>query len=311
MNQPLVARPQPEGDTSKWLVDVQAALQSGDDGALWRLVDQHHDPAVAHHSVATLAARISYRVEGRARFSEMFLLPVIDQPGGKVIGDAVAFQNADFCINEALDGWLPPKTRKTVFRGVRPYDWIGAWRPTVLQGHLHSTVPGSELTKLNFLTETIELPPDVPRLGFVCMVLTSERGWPQLPPVDTLRDNRFKSVVSFALQNGKSAAPVVLPPDRMQCAVPDGICLWLHQMHQVVPITGWIALPLQASSDVVKITLALASEDVPFSQFTLRKHQLGMQGLDEVLAMLNALAPMLDQPMDIPSKRAMTTLDLT
>jgi hypothetical protein len=78
-----------------------------------------------------------------------------------------------------------------------------------------------------------------------------------------------------------------------------------------VPITGWIALPLQASSDVVKITLALASEEVPFSQFTLRKHQLGMQGLDEVLAMLNALAPMLDQPMDIPSKRAMTTLDLT
>lgn len=293
-------------DSTQWLADLHAALQLGDDRALWHLVDRHHDPVAAHHNLATMAARMTYRVDGRPRFSEVFLLPVIEFADARVIDDPQAWKQADYCIGDALDGWLASKTRKTVFRGVRPYDWIGSWRPGVLQCHLHSTVPGSELTKLNFVTETIDLPAEAPRLGFVCMVLTSERGWPQLPAVDTLRDNRFKTVVSFALQQGKGRAPIVLPPDRVQCAAPDGLCLWLHALHQAVPITGWMALPLQASPDVVKITLTFDHEEVPRTQFTLRKHQLGLNGMNEVLAMLTALAPSIDQPMDVTANREVT-----
>ena len=145
------------------------------------------------------------------------------------------------------------------------------------------------------------------------MVVTSERGWPRMPEVDTLRDTRFKSVVSYALQGGPgSPQSTVLPPDRLQYAVADGLALWLHELHQAVPITGWTAAPITASPDVVKVTLALESESVPLTQFTMRKHQIGLEGVEGVLSMLQSLAPILDAPMDLPArKQERKVLDLT
>lgn len=299
--------------TAQWLTDLSHAIQSGDDHGLWRLVGRHHDQVEAHHRLATQVARLAYTVGDRARFSEMFLVPVIESPGTKLLDEPSVWRPADYCIGEALDSWLPPKTRKTVFAGIRPYDWIGTWRPGVLRCHLHSTVPGGHQKKVTFLTETIDCPVEAPRLGFVCMVLTSERGWPQLPPADTLRDNRFKSVVAYALQpEAQASSPTVLAPDRVQFAVTDGLCLWLHLLHEAVPITGWTAAPLAASPDVVKVTLAFDHEQVPFSQFTLRKHQIGLEGVEAVLGMLQALAPTLDAPMDAPRVTSVAkTLALT
>ena len=292
------------GTSIEWLTNLNDAIQAGDDHGLWQLLAQHGDQVEAHHKLATQIARLAYSVGGKPRFSEMFLVPVIDVPSGRVVEDEAAWKHASFCIGEALDSWLPPKVRKTVFGGVRPYDWVGTWRPGVLRSHLHSTVPGGSVKQATFLTETIELPEEAPRLGFICMVLTAERGWPQLPAADTLRDNRFKTVVGMALQPGERAeCPTVLAPDRMQFAVADGLCLWLHMLNEAVPITGWSVTPLAASPDVVKVTLALESESVRYTQFTLRKHQIGLEGVEAVLAMLHAMAPTIDAPMDMPQQQ--------
>lgn len=291
------------GSSTEWLASLNEAIQRGNDQILWQLLAQHDDQVEAHHKLATQVARLAYLVGNRPRFSEMFLVPVIDSPSGRVVDDPDAWRHASFCIGEALDEWLPPRVRKTVFGGIRPYDWIGTWRPSILRSHLHSTVPGGVVKEATFLSETIELPQDAPKLGFICMVLTGERGWPQLPAADTLRDNRFKSVLAMALQPLERAEfPVVLAPDRMQFAVADGLCLWLHMLHEAVPILGWTAAPLAASPDVVKVTLALESESVCFSQFTLRKHQIGLEGVDAVLIMLQALAPTMDAPMDMSAR---------
>jgi hypothetical protein len=297
----------------QWLTDLNDAIQSGDDLGLWRLLDQHRDPVEAHHRLVRQVARLAYKVGDHTRFSEMFLVPIIEYAGTQVLDEDVVWRAADHCIGEALNIWLAPKTRKTVFAGIRPYDWIGTWRPGVLQCHLHSTVPGRQQKQVQFLTETIDCPAEAPRLGFICMVLTGERGWPQLPPADTLRDNRFKSVLSFALQKRDGAAgPMVLTPDRVQFAVTDGLCLWLHMVSQAVPIIGWSAAPLAASPDVVKITLAFEHDEVPHTQFTVRKHQVGLEGLECVLSMLREIAPMLDTPMDLPRSRKISrTLALT
>lgn len=301
------------GTSIEWLTNLNDAIQAGDDHGLWQLLARHGDQVEAHHKLATQVARLAYSVGGKPRFSEMFLVPVIDGPSGRVVEDEAAWKHASFCIGEALDSWLPSKVRKTVFGGVRPYDWVGTWRPGVLRSHLHSTVPGGSVKQATFLTETIELPEEAPRLGFICMVLTAERGWPQLPAADTLRDNRFKAVVGMALQPGElSECPTVLAPDRMQFAVADGLCLWLHMLHESVPITGWSVTPLAASPDVVKVTLALDSDSVRYTQFTLRKHQIGLEGVEAVLAMLHAMAPMMDTPMDMPQQQKQSrTVPLT
>lgn len=288
----------------EWLTNLNDAIQAGDDNGLWQLLEQHGDQVEAHHKLATQIARLAYLVGGKPRFSEMFLVPVIDGPSGRVVDDTAAWKQATYCIGEALDSWLPSKVRKTVFDGIRPYDWVGTWRPAILRSHLHSTVPGGTVKQASFLSENIELPDEAPKLSFICMVLTAERGWPQLPAADTLRDNRFKAVVGMALQPRERAEPAtVLAPDRMQFAVADGLCLWLHMMHQAVPITGWMATPLAASPDVVKVTLALDSESVRYTQLTLRKHQIGLEGVEAVLTMLQSMAPTIDAPMDMPQPR--------
>ena len=103
-----------------------------------------------------------------------------------------------------------------------------------------------------------------------------------------------------------------LTPDRVQYAVADGLCLWLHLLNEAVPLKGWSASPIASTPDVVRITLQLESTDVPWTQFTIRKHQIGLQGLDAVLQMLTALAPCLDSPMDLPlPARRLEVVDLT
>jgi hypothetical protein len=61
--------------------------------------------------------------------------------------------------------------------------------------------------------------------------------------------------------------------------------------------------PLAASPDVVKVTLALDSDSVRYTQFTLRKHQIGLEGVEAVLTMLHAMAPTIDAPMDMPQQQ--------
>lgn len=298
---------------AQWQTELSQAISLDDDSSVWRLLDQHHDPVEAHHSLATQVARLAYRIADRTRFSELFLVPVIEPSHGAVLQNSELWRQADHCLGEALDAWLPPKTPKTVFAGVRPYDWIGTWRPAVLRSHLRSAVPGSAHPKLTFLTEHIDCPKEAPRLGFICMVLTSATGWPQLPEVNSLRDNRFKLVAGHAMRaHEHSMAPTVLTPDRVQYAVADGLCLWLHLLNEAVPLKGWSASPIASTPDVVRITLQLESTDVPWTQFTIRKHQIGLQGLDAVLQMLTALAPCLDSPMDLPlPARRLEVVDLT
>lgn len=284
---------------AKWQVELDDAIRRNDDAGMWDVVARQDDQEKAQEAMATLVSRLAYRIDGRARFAEMFLLPVIEPAAGDVISNEKNWKAASFAIGEALDGWLPKKVTKTVFNGIRPFDWVGTWRPAVLRSHLNRTLPGNDQAKLTTITEAIDYPDSAPRLGFLCMVLTSQLGWPALPAPSTMADKRLRDVVGFALQHTQhSVPPLVLTPDRVQFAVVDGVCLWLTELDQANKILGWSATPIATSADVIKIALRLDSEKVPLTQFTLRKHQIGLRGVNDVLQVLASLAPVLDVPRD-------------
>lgn len=284
---------------ANWQVELDEAIRRNDDAGMWNVVARQDDQEEAQEAMATLVSRLAYRVDGRARFAEMFLLPVIEPAGGDVIANERNWKAASFAIGEALDSWLPKKMTKTVFNGIRPFDWVGTWRPAVLRSHLHRTLPGNDQAKLTTITEVIDYPPEAPRLGFMCMVLTSQLGWPALPAPSTMADKRLRDVVGFALHHAQhAAAPTVLTPDRVQFAMVDGVCLWLTELDQTNKILGWSATPIANSADVIKIALRLDSEQVPLTQFTVRKHQIGLRGLNDVLQVLTSLAPVMDVPRD-------------
>jgi len=297
---------------SLWQSELGDAISHNDDSRMWHIVSGHSDQEEAHEAMATMVSRLAYRVGDKVRFNEMFLLPLIQPGGADIIGNASLWNQSSHAISESLDVWLGRGMYKTVFNGVRPFDWVGTWRPNIIRSHLMRTVPGMHPEKITSVTEEIVCPDDAPRLGIICMVLTSERGWPRLPQASTLRDERLKKVVSHALSDRPASSPIVLPPDRVQFAVPDAVNLWLMSLHEAVGISGWSATPIAQTPDVIKITLRLRSDQVRWTQFTVRKHQIGLQGLNEILTVLASIATFVDAPNDMPYRPTKEQdLDLT
>ena len=93
--------------------------------------------------------------------------------------------------------------------------------------------------------------------------------------------------------------PLVLAPERVQFAITDGIVLWLMKLHAMFPILGWTVSQSIAASDVVKFTLHLADSAVRLTQFTVRMHQIGMQGLNDITIGLAGIAPNMETPADM------------
>jgi hypothetical protein len=114
-------------------------------------------------------------------------------------------------------------------------------------------------------------------------------------------------VVGYALHHVEDAdMPTVLTPDRVQFSITDGVCRWLRELDQSVKVLGWSVSPVASSADVIKVSLRLDSPTVSLTQFTLRKHQIGLRGVDEILQMLMTLAPVMDIARDggLPAKRS-------
>ena len=288
-----------------WMSELEHAVTHTDEAAIWHVMQEQALNDEAHEALANMVSRMAYTYQGVQVCSEIFMMPVVAEPGCDMTGMDAAWKLASERIKESLREWFGRAYRVTVFNGVQPMDWVTTWTPTILRNHLLAMSPDTRPEKTEFVTETIQLPKEAPTLGFVVIGLSRNRLWPELPDVDSLRDARFKSVVRHSLQlclpSGVSALaepPTVLTPERAQYAITDGISLWLNRMHETVGITGWVVSPAITNRDVVFVTLALDNE-MPFSQFSLRLHQIGMQGLNEIIAMLSSFAPCMDAPHDI------------
>lgn len=311
MNQELTNRETPfeqalAVETTNWMTELDQALSHTDESAIWRIMDAQAQNEEAHEALANMVSRLAYEYKGVPVFSEIFMMPVLAEPGASIMGVDAAWKTAGDRIRESLGEWFNKGYRTTIFDGIQPMDWVTTWTPAVLRNHLTTMIPGSGPTRPEFETETVELPADAPRLGFVMIGLSRNRAWPELPEANTLRDNRFKDIVRYSLQLSapvpsgyRVATPTVLTPERVQYAITDGVCLWLNRLNETVGITGWMVAPSRTTRDVVKVTLKLSSNEVEYTQFTLRLHQIGMQGLNEVVIMLSSFAQSLDIPFDV------------
>jgi len=298
---------------AQWGIDVDRAILEGDDASLWRVISAAPDQDAAMQELADRIPRLIYNHRGQVHLSELFLVPVLATgAAAQLFADKGAWRSAANCIEDTCRSWFGrTPARLKLFPYVRPYDWLGTWRPSVLRSHLLATVPGQQLPRADFLTEVIDLPEAAPRLGFLALVLTTRAGWLNLPEVDATQDARFKLVVSSALQAQAEHPLTTLTPERVQFAVSDGLCRWLQELHAVVPIEGWMVTLQPTAPDVVRVTLRLDDKAVPFSQFTMRNHQLGTFGIAEVIEKLANLAQMMDQPMDTAPRSQRVVMDLT
>lgn len=268
-------------------LELLAALEAADDERLWRTFRKTSDEDQLLRVIADEAPRMLHRVRGGPYFSELLMVPIVENVAGAVIGNDACWRGAERCFSDAVRAWYGRTTDQIVFRGVRPYEWIAAWEPSALRQHLQATVPGPHRA-LTFIPESLVLPDEAPRLGFVVLAVRQRKAWPHLPMPDTLRDARFRQVVANALAD--SCAAEVLPPDQMSAALADGLCLWLAKLHEAVVIRGWNLTPCASRHDAVRVSLTLGTPDA-FLEFDVRRYQLAPVGTDCIATMLASIAP--------------------
>ncbi len=260
----------------------------------------------AKDTLAEKVSRMAYSHGGRSIYCELFMLPVIALDGTPLLPSS-EWGDVNQAVNEAIEKWFSRDSKVVLFSGVTPYDWVSTWTPKVLRAHLMRLLPKAEKTeRIVFYSEDIALPTNAPRLGFITVACSTHRQWPSIPEADSGKDERLKSVIKLAIQIAdKSQDPlsrppsVVCTPERVRFAVADGICNWLNHLHEHVGITGYTATPSERNMDVIKVTLALKSQDVPLTQFLIRQHQIGNQGVQDVLAILHYMAPVMDWAADM------------
>ena len=295
-------------DTSlkSWIDRLDEAVSNTDEPAIWRLMDEQGSNESAHEALTSLVSRLAYAHHERTVFCELFMLPVVTMQGCHVIDNAQVWKGVRNQVREALGSWFNDDGRTTLFDDIAPMDWVTTWRPGVLRAHLERLIPGCGKVRSTFTTEQVSLPDEAPRLGFVVVGRSTHKGWRDLPSSNALMDKRLKEVIKYCLQIQAStssshmeAAPIVLAPERIQFAITDGISLWLSKLNEAVGIEGWTVMPSLATRDVVKVTLKLRNKQVALTQFTLRLHQIGTQGLSDILSMLQQIAPMFDVPADM------------
>jgi len=295
------------GDTQKsWLDQLDEAVSNVDEQAIWRLMDQKSSSEDAHDALTNMVSRLAYVHQERNTYCELFMMPVVTMHGCNVIDNSTVWKGVRNQVRAALGSWFNDDGRTTLFDDIAPMDWITTWSPGVLRAHLERLIPGSGRIKATFQTSQIALPDEAPRLGFIVIGRTTHKGWRELPVANGLMDKRLKDVIKFCLQiqahttsSYMAPAPIVLTPERIQFAIADGIAMWLNKLHETVGIEGWTVMPSLTARDVVKVTLKLRSKQVELTQFTIRLHQVGTQGLSDVLSILQHMAPMFGVPSDM------------
>lgn len=292
--------PSPTFNDISWSFQLDDAIQGNNLAHMWQLVQIHADQDEGNRQLVDRIPRMTHQINRRTYFSELFLMPVVVWGGSDTFESSSCWRQAYACVDEVLLSWFPPPTYTMIFHGLRSFDHLGSWQPAIIRQHLQRAMGSNAVSKIRYSVELIKLPLMAPRLGFATMVLTSKLGWPVLPGARPDMDHRLRQVIAYALHNTPGSQvpiPIVLPPDRLKDAVTRGVVLWLEQLHRACPILGWSASPHAKLADVVVITLRLDSEP-SWTQFVVRNHHIGLEGLRNILLQLQALAPNLEQAKD-------------
>jgi hypothetical protein len=275
---------------------AKAILEKDSDALNELLLRNGNDPGI-FDDLARQSARVAYQAAGRQSiFGELLFMPIIQKANADDLAQADSLKTAQRTVTGALRKWMP-QTKFRLIPWIAPFDLVSCWTLKNTREALHAMVIDPE-QKSTAVAASIDLPIGAPRLGFALAATTSDRAWPEIPYTTAMQDTRLRQVVAsaLALSVGTNAqnAPIVLTPNKVAASMTDGMCVWLEELHQHTPIQGWLINPFTGDLDAMKITLKLDSEEVKWTQFCVRLHQIGAQGLNTLMGYLQETAPNLE-----------------
>jgi hypothetical protein len=297
-------------DPVLWLTQLDRAVHHGNEPEIWRLVESHQPKDQAYRILAKKLSRINFLRETDNVWSriygELIFIPLLASHTSKLITNTAIRSPARVEIRRALADWFRDGSWCSLFAEVLPLDKLIYFKPSAWQVLMRQFMQQGSQSKIMVPNQTIDLPSNVPQLGFIIIGRSAEFGWRDMPKANGIADLRLQELIKYSLlmhaQDGdfhENNAATVLAPQRMHEAITSGICFWLRRMHEVVGIEGWMLLPCLNEHEVLKVTLKLGSSEVQHSQFLLRLHEVGWTGLHQILNALQEIAPLLDAPSDI------------
>lgn len=289
------------GPDAAWLRHLILAVEQENQSEIWSLMDKHIGNEMAQQLLADEVSRASEPTTNGAEHTELYLVPVIAPNNSGVFISRETWEYANDSMKSLIGDWFGQDHRIKVLDRIFPMEWIAAWDPADLRRVLGLARPGTSGPLPVISHSPIGLPHSAPRLGFIAMTVTATGRWPSVPP-ESRNDVRFADVARHTLCMASEAnglmpveLPAVLTPDRMQFAFTDGACLWVRVLHERIGILGWHVQPTEVKQDSVNILLQLAHNMVPVTYMTIRLHQIGAAGFQEVVAQLGMCAPNMDQ----------------
>ena len=240
-----------------------------------------------HAGRAAARSRVEYHCA-------MVLVPLILRgPAAQLVANNDALQPAIGNVRRWLLEWFQHKVDVTLYSAPVGYEEVCTWSPSVMREKLDQLAVKKEPTLP--LAENFEfhLPQDAPTLSFFVAAVHQPCDWPQLPPEDAQADCALQHRIAGALEVTKGGAIgdddiQVLVPQFASEAIASGLGAWIERLHREFTVQRWD--PQQVSQDLVVLQLELGVDAEKTSPIALRTHQLGLDGLEQVLGQVGAVA---------------------
>ncbi len=279
--------------------DIGIALEKRDDRSIWEAARKASSQGAFFEHLRSQVGFTTYsgvvRQIARTRleyYCSMILVPVLlPAEASGLVMNTEALKPAIKQVRHWLQEWFEHKVEITLFSAPIGYQEVCGWTPSLMREKL------DHLTKRHELR--IEAPPDFdfrlpeesPSLAFFVAAVQRPLAWPVLPPISAEGDLALQARLSGAIEicaPGQAGRGVqTLVPTFASESIAAGLDLWIEAIHAMHGIRRWDVQ--QVDQDLVVLQLEVGEDAIHTSPIPLRAHQLGLDGIEALLAKVATL----------------------
>lgn len=254
------------------------AIATGDGDMALQLAAAYPDQQLAWSQLAAACTRRVWLHQGRPLFGQLMAIPVIHEDAWPDSPPTIDSSGCE-ALTTTVNGCLQGACALLLFARLRNYADVCTWSPSVLGQHLRC-VHDRELLAPQYTHKRGLLAGSV-QLSFIFAVVVSRREWPK-PPVNSPEATAAVAAVireSLIEKIRRPACLEVLAPEPVQEAIASGLCGWLAHVHTQNKIERWQVRGVTEPVDAVRVEVGFGESAFSWAEFSVRKHQVGLRGL--------------------------------
>ena len=279
------------------LHELSDAVDRADESAIWRLYRQCGDPHLFLDWLGNLVCNTVSRVchpRDPVRSVEMmhtlFLVPVLLPP--MALRNAASPQEAlkvAMAIRQELETWWGAGSSITLHCNLVRYRDICLWGPSGLH-RLVTSLAGQPALNGAPLPVSPSTDDEMPELTFVVGCAHHCLVYAEVPEAHAQNDGRLHEVLAAYLgfMTNRSPESIQIGRPELLCdAIRNGLASWLSAMIGELNVSRWQISP--ELEDISRLKL-YSSRDHQEIAIPIRMHQVGLHGLDLLVAQLSEIA---------------------